>query len=274
MTIASLVMRHLWIGFCALSMLAQTRLMLDLSHGPTLLDGFVFGCAVFAYGFTHPDRRVKTGAWLAGIFGAISYAASATAAPAAGWQTAVLVPAVLWLAYYGLRRPGNAGLRAIPPAKPFVVALAWGWVTVMLPLPPEMWPEAAGILVGRSAFIFALALAYDLADLDYDRRHGLKTWAAQLGLRRTFGLIGAALAIAVSCSIINAVWGVYGPETTAALTASLLFSAWCLWRLFALPDARPNDWRKWWVDALMPVQFLILLFVKNFIKFDILNKLF
>lgn len=263
MNAPSLVLRHLWIGFCALSMLAQTRLLLGLPLRPALLDGFVFGSAVFAYGFTHPDRRVKAGARLAGAFGGLCYVIVWFQPVPPAWQTAVFFPAVLWLAYYGLRRPGNAGLRAVPPAKPFVVALAWGWVTVMLPLPPAAWLGATGILIGRSAFIFALALAYDLADLDYDRRHGLKTWAGRLGLRRTFWLSAGMLAVALLCGVVNAFLGVYGSEMTAGLSVSLFVSAWCLWRLFAVSGER-NDWRKWWVDALMPVQFLMLLLVKYF----------
>lgn len=261
MTVTRLILRHLWIGLCALSMLAQTRLLLGMSLRLTLLDGFVFGSAVFAYGFTHPDRRVKTGAWLAGAVGGLCYLLALLKPAPPAWPMTVLIPLVLWLAYYGLRRPGNAGLRAVPVAKPFAVALAWGWVTVMLPLPPEAWPGATGVLTGRSAFIFALALAYDLADLDYDRRHGLKTWVGQLGARRTFGLAGVALALAILCSIANVAFGVYGIAMATGLSVSLLLSAWYLRHLTTGGGGQPY-WRKWWIDALMPVQFLMLALIK------------
>ena len=76
-------------------------------------------------------------------------------------QWSVLGPALLWGAYYGLQPPGRAGLRTLPAAKPVVIALAWTWVTIWLPARQLLWPMFAA----RATFIFALALAYDLADL-------------------------------------------------------------------------------------------------------------
>jgi hypothetical protein len=261
MTALRIIFRHLWIGICALSMLAQTRLLLGLPLAPGWLDGFVPGGAVFAYGFTHPDRRVKTAAWLAGVFGGICFVLpllstpndnETTATLLSSWQIATCVPAVLWLLYYGLRWPGNAGLRSVPAAKPFVVALAWAWVTVMLPVPHERWGEAAGILAGRSAFIFALALAYDLVDLDYDRQHGLKTLAARIGVRKTFLLIFSALLLAALCCCLNFLLHIYAGNMVLALCASLAFSAWWLW--IVIEKTHWRGWQKVLIDALMVLQ--------------------
>ena len=260
MTAARLFFRTVWIGICALSMLAQTRLLLGISLVPGWLDGFVLGSAVFAYGFTHPDRRIKTGAWLAGCLGAVCFTAaffSYGEGPALRpWQWAAGVPAVLWLLYYGLRWPGNAGLRGVPVAKPFAVALAWGWVTVMLPVAPAQWPGMAGILLGRSAFIFALALAYDLADLDYDRRHGLATLAGKRGVHRTFRLILSALSLAILCCGANALLHVYDAGQGLALCASLVVSV--VWLRFLIHNKALKDWQKVLVDALMPAQFIMI----------------
>lgn len=243
-------------------MLAQTRLLLGLPPAPGLVDGFVAGGAVFAYGFTHPDRRVKAGVWLAGALGAGCLALSLRANPAASWHAAMLVPLALWLAYYGLQRPGNAGLRGIPAAKPFVVALVWAWVTVVLPVPAEAWGRVGGILPGRAAFIFALALAYDLADLDYDRAHGLATLAGKRGVYRTFRLIFSALLLAVLCCAANFLLGVYGRNPALALCASLVLSG--AWLRFLIKNTGLKTWQKVLIDALMPVQFFLVWMARYF----------
>ena len=252
-----LFLHAVWIGICALSMLAQTRLLLGLSLVPAWLDGFVLGSAVFAYSFTHSDRRVKAAAWLAGLFGGACFLMSLPASTGAtSWQWAVAVPAALWLLYYGLRWPGNSGLRGVPVAKPLVVALAWGWVTALLPALPEEWGRVGGILLGRSAFIFALALAYDVADLDYDRRHGLATLAGRIGMRKTFLLIFSALLLAALCCCANTFLHIYDRQMALALCASLALSARWLWFLFQKADWL--GWQKMLIDALMAGQFLMV----------------
>jgi 4-hydroxybenzoate polyprenyltransferase len=276
MSALSLIFRLVWIGICALSMLAQTRLLLGLSLAPSWLDGFVFGGAVFAYNFTHRDRLRKGAAWLVGVFGgacfllpllassllpllpllASSLLPLSASSPTIPWQAAALVPAVLWLFYYGLQRPGNAGLRGVPMAKPVVVALAWAWVTVMLPVPMKQWGSVVGVFLGRSLFIFALALAYDLADLEYDRRHKLATLAGKLGFEKTFLLINGALTVATVSSLANYFLKIYGLNLAIGLLASLVFSAWQL--RFLLKKTGWQSWQKVLIDGLMPLQFLLI----------------
>lgn len=266
---ARLLFRSAWIGICALSMVAQTRLLLDMSLQIDWLDGFVMGSVLFAYNFTHHDRPRKAMAWLAGLTGLICFIAPALSQSTNStrllqkysWQVAAVFPAILWLLYYGLKRPGNAGLRSIPMAKPLVVALAWGWVTVMLPVPPEQWGGVVGILMGRTAFIFALALAYDLADLNYDRRHGLTTMAGNLGFHKTFRLIFSALLLAAICSYANFFLNIYNGSVAFTLFASLAVSMYWVWTL--LHKTAWQGWQKVLIDALMPLQFLMVYVLKN-----------
>lgn len=273
MTFLRLFLRSVWIGICALSMLAQTRLLLDMSLRIDWLDGFVMGSVLFAYNFTHHDRPRKVIAWLAGLVGILCFIApflsdyvfrpvhSISSIRMFYWQAAAVFPAILWLFYYGLKRPGNAGLRSIPVAKPLVVALAWGWVTVMLPVPPEYWSGVAGVLIGRTAFIFALALAYDLADLNYDRRHGLTTMAGNLGFHKTFRLIFSALLLAAVCSYVNFFLQIYGGNVAFVLFVSLAISMY--WIRILLHKTAWQGWQKLLIDALMPLQFLMVYVLKN-----------
>ncbi|GAB4488740.1 MAG: hypothetical protein OHK0019_05440 [Saprospiraceae bacterium] len=236
-------------------MLAQTRLLLALPLTPGWLDGFVLGGGVFAYNFTHRDRLRKTAAWLGAMLGCTCFLWPLDFAMS-GWQVSVLAPLLMWLLYYGLQRPGNGGLRGVPAAKPFVVALVWAWVTVLLPVPPERWSEAAFIFLGRAAFIFALALAYDIADEASDRRQGLATLAGQLGVSKTFVLINSALIMAALCALANYLFNVYALHLSISMTASLAFSTW--WLRFLLTKTEWRNWQKVWIDALMVGQFLML----------------
>ncbi|MCW5920852.1 MAG: hypothetical protein KIS77_00790 [Saprospiraceae bacterium] len=257
----SVLLRLLWIGLCALAMLTQTRLLLGEALRPGWLDGFVLGGAVFAYHFTHPNRRMRAGAWLAGGLGGICFLLSlwgdgVSDLRVSSWQGVVLVPVALWSLYYGLQSPGNAGLRGVPMAKPLAVALAWAWVTVLLPVPTGRWGEAGMILLGRTAFVFALALAYDWADLAYDQQRGLPTLAGRLGRKRTFLLINGALLCAALCSGANVYLKIYEQSMAFALLISLAWSAG--WLHFVLSKNADVVAQKMLIDGLMLLQCLIL----------------
>ena len=169
MTSFLLFIRVFFIGVCALAMALQTRMVLGMPLSPGLLDGFIFGGSLFGYYCTHPDRRFRRSAWAFGFLGGLCFLFWVKSA---GDVIIALIPMFFWLAYYGFRRPGNAGLRSSLLAKPMTVALAWAWVTVFLPIPIEIWHRAWAMFFVRTAFVFALALAYDVSDMGYDRRFG------------------------------------------------------------------------------------------------------
>lgn len=174
-----------------------------------------------------------------------------------------LAPALLWLAYYGFQKPGNAGLRGRAIAKPITIALAWAWVTVLLPTPLELWPKLTILVLGRSAFIFALALAYDLGDMAYDAKQGLNTLVRNLGETRTLILIYKSLLVSGMCVGTNAWFEIYEPLQALGLLVSLLVSAIGL--RYLLQKKAWEVWYKPLIDGLMVLQFLlVLLFSRKF----------
>jgi 4-hydroxybenzoate polyprenyltransferase len=249
-----------WVACCALSLMAQTRLLLGMSLTMGWMDGFVFGGTVFGYHCTHPNRIYRSIAWVAGFLGGFCFLIQLWSIPGSYWGGLVsAAPMLFWLAYYGFQRPGKAGLRAHPMAKPLTIALTWAWVTVLLPIPTDQWAKLHFILLGRAAFVFALALAYDLCDADYDLRQGLTTLTRKLGLSKSLRLIDTSLVLSGCCVCAN--WFVhrYEPSFAMGLLASLAFSAW--WLRFVLQQKNWEVWQKPAIDALMVWQFgIVVLF--------------
>ncbi len=233
-------------------MLWQTHLLIPGAEPTVWLLGFVFGATVFGYNFSAAPAR-KYPAW---VLGALSGLCFLKLFPAQ--QLALALPGMIWLLYYDRYRPGQGtGLRHFPVLKPVAIALAWAWVTVWLPLSPLQWTDAGVLFVGRAAFIFALALAYDLCDQPYDLKHGLHTLVLHLGPRNSRRLINAALALAAVCSGLNALLGVYSWSAALALALSLLLSARIIHRVVLRLEW--GDWRKAVIDGLMVLQLGLVL---------------
>jgi 4-hydroxybenzoate polyprenyltransferase len=131
----------------------------------------------------------------------------------------------------------------------------------LLQLPAGEWLPGGFLFIGRTAFVFALALAYDLCDLQHDRRHGLATLVQQLGPRRSFRAIDMALILAAGCAFANYTIGFFGVGTLAAIWTSFFIAAWAV-RVVPV-RAEWGVWRKTAVDGLMILQAtLVVLSVK------------
>ena len=240
-----------WTGLCAVAMLAQTRLLSPGHlHQGAALTGYVLCATWFAYNFVSPVRWRRWAGWASGGAAGVFFLMLGTAV-----QAAALGAGGLWVLYYGLQRPGNAGLRAMPVLKPLVVSFAWAWTTVLLPVVVADWPNMVWMFAERMAFVLALALAYDLHDLDYDRRQGLHTLARRLDFHHTFLLIHLALLLSAGCVAGSFFLGKYALSVSLALLMSLLLSA--LWLRFLFAKNEWATWRKVGVDALMVGQFVI-----------------
>ncbi len=250
-------LRLFFIGFCALAMLLQTRVLLGLPVAPGFLDGYIFNGTVFGYHCTHPKFRLRRLAWLLGFAGAICLVMWVRSG---GDAIAALLPLFFWLAYYGFRRPGNAGLRAQRFAKPLTVALAWAWVTVFLPVSKEQWDAILPMFLERGAFVFALALAYDVSDMAHDRLFGLTTLAHSLETDGSFRVI--YLGLTVSGSIVCWAYTIsdYSFPEAFSLLISLIFSAW--WMRFTLQKLAWQPWHKVLIDGVIPLQCALVLLLR------------
>lgn len=238
---------RLWIGCCSVSMLLQTLLLLGKPlAGQGWLVGFVFGATVFGYQFFRTGFRERV----------LAFSAGALAMFCLWWlprfiAIQVAAPAIVWVLYYFA---GEKSLRRLQFLKPASIAFVWAWVTVLLPLPWEEWPQAILIFIGRALFILVLALAYDLSDVNYDRRHHLQTLVQEWGEQKTFRRMDTPLALATLVSIVNYLYKIYEAWAMIALIGSLLFTAGAL-RVINSRIKRIY-WQKFWIDALMVIQFL------------------
>lgn len=256
----SALLRFFWIGCCAVAMLMQTLVLLDKSlKGQWQLCGFVFGATLFGYHFARSEPWLRLAAYIAG---------AGSLCCLAGLPHPILlqllVPAVVWVLYYFA---GARSLRRLRFLKPISIAFVWAWVTVWLPLDTPDWAETALIFSGRAAFIFALALSYDLSDIHYDRRDSLPTLVQHLGEQNTFKWIDGALMAAGLICILNYSCKIYGLWAMCALMLSLVYSAW--WLRFIRSRIIALRWQKFWIDALMVIQFIIVLTGQSLIHFFI-----
>lgn len=241
-----------WIAVCATAMLEQSRLLQGMSISLSWLEVFVFCGTILGYHFAHSDKLFRATAWLMAVPAALGY----WYAPLPWWI--LLAPALGWLAYYGFEKTGKTGLRSMIWAKPLTVALAWAWVTVILPLYPE-GPAAYGFMfLERALFIFALALAYDLSDAEYDRAQGFDTLALTMGKYRTLGLIHLSL---LASGIIALMQGYTTSHSMAIALALILGALWLQWLL-----SRPSwyAWHKPMIDGVMVLEFLGVLVFECF----------
>lgn len=248
------ILRILFIGLCALGLLVQTRLLLHLPLTTPYLDGFVGLGTVFGYYWTHPTRMIRAVAWLCGLAGGIFVLMWVYRG---GDIWLVVIPAVSWLAYYGFQRPGQTGLRANAIAKPITVAFTWAWTTVVLPALATPFTGMVEMAVERAAFIFALALAYDLSDLAYDHKHGLETLVQRFNPKQVFRMIAVFLAVSGVLVIVEYRQGVYSTLATFSLLFSLVLSYACIRWMFAVPKLKPR--LKVMIDGLILLQTLLVL---------------
>lgn len=264
---------NLWIAVGATAMAAQTQYLLWGQAEPTPLLGFVFFATLFLYALHRIFGLRRAGPFLAtdryafiarfqGYWQFYTLALGLCAGlfflqlpfPLMG---AVLLPCLLALAYVLPVWKGRR-LRDWPYVKIFLLALAWSWITVFLPaleLGLSFSIPMYAILMERALFVFALALPFDIRDLDIDAHQQVKTLPAVLGLPAAQRLSAACLLGMSLLAALNHYWDVYTLGQLSALVASAALAA--LLALLATP-ARSDYYFAGLVDGMLILQCLLV----------------
>lgn len=214
---------------------------------------------LFAYHWNARHTGLRAWAWGMGAVAAVAW-----------WQvpwtvkTGCVVPGLCWMLYFGLHHPQAVGWRASAWLKPISIAVAWAWVTVYLALPAEQWLPAGPMFVERAALVFVLALAYDVHDLAADRLAGLNTLIGRVGVSGAFRLMDVGWLVFVSAAGLGACSGVYPVQIPIVLFVYALGARWFLRTLHRHLPAL--DWHKVLIDALMPLQTVLLLLVARYLS--------
>lgn len=156
-------------------------------------------------------------------------------------QWAVLVPALVSLAYILPVFSGGKRLRDYSFIKIFLIALAWPWITVVLPAIElgQLEGRSLGLMLAeRSAFIFAITLPFDIRDLETDRFQAVKTIPQQWGIAWSKRLAFMLLFCAGIFVLANGLWGIYTLSHSIALVLSLFLTA----LLISRADKQKSDY--------------------------------
>jgi hypothetical protein len=251
---------NIHIALCALALALVTRDLFGLHIRHELLV-FIF-CGTFfgynvqripaAFANAHIARKFIRHSWYT-VHRKLLAGTSVIAALAALWafsqlylrsQLLSLVPAFLSVAYAFPLIPGKGrwvGLREIPAAKIFIIAIVWMMSCAMMPAaaaghPGEKWltvPVALWSLTS-ALLIFALTVPFDIRDLHYDGEK-LKTLPSMLGVKRSVWV--AIGALAVSLGLVIVIRTVYSTGTNAQVG---MYAGWCVITSYVIAKSSPE----------------------------------
>ncbi|MEM9347140.1 MAG: UbiA family prenyltransferase [Planctomycetota bacterium] len=198
-----LVFTNLYVAFCGAALTAATYALLGLTPRVDHVAALVFCCTLVIYNLDrlvepHPGdstherwvashRPVLWGFTLINAAGSVVFAmllsqtAMVSLAIAGVLALGYCLPVVRWAGRW--RR-----LKALPGAKLVLIALVWTYATAGLPVldaGATLSLSSAMILLSRLFFISAVALPFDLPDMQRDRRSGISTIPTAFGVERT-----------------------------------------------------------------------------------------
>jgi 4-hydroxybenzoate polyprenyltransferase len=236
------VFTNLYVALCGAVLTAASFVLLGQPPTHGVAAGLVFCCTLLIYNldrlveprpgdsdheqWVDRHRRLLWGLTLLGALGAIAFSTQLSMAallslPIAG---AVAVGYCLPVVRY---RGRWRRLKALPGAKLVLIALVWTYATAALPMLQAGTTLDLGsvmILLSRYCFIAAVALPFDLPDMQRDRRSGILTIPNWLGVPATRNV--ALLLIGLS-----AVFSLLTPWPQAS---ALLISCACVTGLLAM----------------------------------------
>ncbi|MFT5647431.1 MAG: 4-hydroxybenzoate polyprenyltransferase [Aureispira sp.] len=204
-----LLYSNIYIAFCAVAMTAQTLYIyhINIKTSPILL-GLVFFSTLVIYALhrlvslSKVDKSLKVERF--NVIGTYKqhiqiYAGLGILGGGVCFfclnrptQYALVIPALLSLGYV-IPFMGNKKLRLrdVHFIKIFLIAIVWSYVTVLLPFLEyeiTIGIRELGILLERVLFIFVITLPFDLRDWEIDKKNGVRTIPATIGVKNTLRL--------------------------------------------------------------------------------------
>lgn len=263
-----LVFTNLYVALCGAALTASSYALLGLPIRFNAVTGLVFCSTLVIYNL---DRLVEPSPgdseheqWIASHRGLLWGITAVCAASLIAFSLRLSMAALLSLPIAGavaigyclpvLRYRGRwIRLKAVPGAKLILIALVWTYATAGLPMldcGAGFRTSAAAILLARFFFIAAVALPFDVPDMQRDLRSGIATLPIMLGVDLTrlvaFVLIAisalfsmfitwpVASALLLSCACVAGLIAMLRPDRgvlyfMVALDGTLLIQAGLLW---------------------------------------------
>ena len=263
-----LVFTNVYVALCGAALTAATGCLLGLPVRIDHTSGLVFCCTLVIYNL---DRLVEPNPgeseheqWVERHLKFLWVLTACSAIAAVYLSTRLSHVALISLPIAGVVAIGYClpvlpyrgrwyRLKAVPGAKLLLIALVWTYATAGLPMLESgitLNSSNAMILLTRFFFIAAVALPFDLPDMQRDQRSGIKTIPTLLGIRATrsvaWGLViasaftailtpwPAASALLISCACTAGLISMLSPQRgvfyfMVALDGMLLVQAGLLW---------------------------------------------
>lgn len=173
-------------------------------------------------------------------------------------QCALVLPALLSLGYV-IPFMGNKKLRLrdVHFIKIFLIAIVWSYVTVFLPFlehKVSIDRQAIGMLMERVLFIFVITLPFDLRDWEIDKKNGVRTIPATIGVKNTLRL----------AFLILIIWSLSVVQIYSFLIASGLLISGISTAVFVYysPKQKHDYYFTALMDGTMILQYILVLLIK------------
>ncbi len=265
---------HLWIALAALALFWESQLLLSGQFSNSLLAIFVFIATFTLYNIHKIIGIRQTKNW--GVQSRLRIAAS--------WfsylqiiavlgsiissilfcflspnvQLYLIVTTLIALAYTVPFLPKKRRLRDLSYIKIFLLAFVWLWVTLLLPaVDYQVLPDISLWLtsIGRFCFLLALAIPFDIRDLQLDQANQVKTLPFLMGVSYAKKLSFYLLVVLLGCTWWNYQLHAYTLGDAVALSISGIISGLVI--RFVTPE-KSDYYFSGIIDGMMILQFVLV----------------
>ncbi|HXB11483.1 MAG TPA: UbiA family prenyltransferase [Bacteroidia bacterium] len=275
------VFSNLFISTCVLCFTVKTSLIIFGNSGNVHVNLLAFSATLFLYGFHKVYRRFRFSEaehkeerhnWV-DEHKKTYYTVIALAFIGAITQLfymplrvfVLMVPVGFMAAGYSIpfikTKRGFIRLRDISWLKALWIGLSYAWLTTFLPIAFEypvnrlLQPVVIFMFIRNFLFVFALVIPFDIRDLHYDAKNGMRTLPVIVGIKGAIRLSVGLMFAFIIATVIQ--WVYFGFDTwiSAALCLSALEAALVI--PFAKPE-RPNLFFPLAVESSMMLQWALV----------------